>query len=97
MKRNDTNIVYGLCDKIAQQNGLIFEIGGDSGEGFFIKFGIPSDVGYEVEYVQYDPVNGKDNDLLMVIPKIYKAARNLIAKRADIVSDAVKNFADFKE
>lgn len=29
--------IMSLCQTIADQNGLIFEIGGDSGEGFLLS------------------------------------------------------------
>lgn len=97
MKRKKPNLIYNLCKTIADQNGLIFEIGGDFAEGYFIKFGIPSNASYEVQYVEYDPILGNDKDILMVLPKIYKVVRNLITARADIVADGIKDFADKKD
>ena len=90
--------IVSLCQTIADQNGLIFEIGGDSGEGFFIKFGVPSNSGgYNVEYVDgVDPT--KDNvDLLLAIPKIYRAAKNLLASRVDDLNESFKDLVDKKE
>lgn len=90
--------IISLCQTIADQNGLIFEIGGDSGEGYFIKFGVPvSSGGYNVTYVEgVDPT--KDNvDLLLTLPKIYRAAKNLLASRVDDLNESFKDLVDKKE
>lgn len=90
--------IISLCQTIADQNGLIFEIGGDSGEGYFIKFGVPTNKGgYNVEYVEgVDPTS--DNvDLLLTLPKIYRAAKNLLASRVDDLNESFKDLVDKKE
>ena len=95
-KRNSNQYctINALCNTIAEQNSIIYEVGGDIGEGYYIKFGIPNKSGYEVETVDVDPT--EDCDLILVIPKIYRAVRNLVSKRADMISDGIKDFADKK-
>lgn len=93
MKRDKINLLSELCQTIADQNGLIYEVGGDSGEGYFIKFGTPSNTGYFVEYVKADPTKN-NNDILSLLPKIYRAVKNLLLSRVDMLND---NFNKFME
>ena len=93
MKRNKTNLLSELCQTIADQNGLIYEVGGDSGEGYFIKFGTPSNTGYFVEYVKADPTKD-NNDILSLLPEIYRAVKNLLLSRVDMLN---YNFNKFME
>lgn len=91
MKRNKTNLLSELCQTIADQNGLIYEVGGDLGEGYFIKFGTPSNTGYFVEYVKADPTKD-NNDILSLLPEIYRAVKKLLLSRVDMLNDNFNKF-----
>lgn len=91
MKRDKRNLLSELCQIIADQNGLIYEVGGDSGEGYFIKFGTPSNTGYFVEYVKADPTKD-NNDILSLLPEIYRAVKKLLLSRVDMLNDNFNKF-----
>lgn len=91
MKRDKKNLLSELCQIIADQNGLIYEVGGDSGEGYFIKFGTPSNTGYFVEYVKADPTKD-NNDILSLLPEIYRAVKKLLLSRVDMLNDNFNKF-----
>lgn len=93
MKKEKRNLLSDLCQTIADQNGLIYEVGGDSGEGYFIKFGTPSNMGYFIEYVKADPTKDT-NDILSLLPEIYRAIKNLLLSRVDMLNN---NFNKFME
>jgi len=91
LKRDKRNLLSELCQIIADQNGLIYEVGGDSGEGYFIKFGTPSNTGYFVEYVKADPTKD-NNDILSLLPEIYRAVKKLLLSRVDMLNDNFNKF-----
>jgi len=91
LKRDKKNLLSELCQIIADQNGLIYEVGGDSGEGYFIKFGTPSNTGYFVEYVKADPTKD-NNDILSLLPEIYRAVKKLLLSRVDMLNDNFNKF-----
>lgn len=93
MKRDKISLLSELCQTIADQNGLIYEVGGDSGEGYYIKFGVPSNIGYFVEYVKADPTKD-NNDILSLLPEIYRAVKSLLLSRVDMLNDKFNKFME---